>query len=298
MKTGKKVLALLLTAVLVLSLTACGSLKAVKTVRKVSKLESVHADLAVDLDLGIGMFEEELMAFNMTFGTSADVNREPLQGAGVFRMALLDEEQEGLFYFAGEDDSLMLYTSADGGETWSMHPVDLSSFGSGSGISIDSLLQFRNLAAGFEETGTEMINGYSATVYAGSVSGEELKALMEETDVPGALAEATEQDPEMLQLGEVGSIPITVAIDEKTDLPVEITVDLSEMMQSVFPFFLQVGMQASAESSEETEATMAMLSMMDFTFHSFMITVQLSDFDQIGTITIPEEVLTAAVPAG
>ena len=44
MKTIKKGLALLLALMMVLSLTACDNLQTLKTVRKIQKLESYHAD--------------------------------------------------------------------------------------------------------------------------------------------------------------------------------------------------------------------------------------------------------------
>ena len=296
MKTIKKGLALLLVLIMVLSLTGCGSLQAAKTVRKMQKLESVHSDFSVGMKMSLGMMEESLMDLEFSMDGSGDVNREPLRGAGDFRMEMMDETIEVLYYFVKGDDAVKVYTSADDGETWKMSSVDLSKASGDSGqlFNKESLAWLAKTAATFEETGEEEVNGYVATVYEGYISGAELKALLDESDVVGTTAEAMELGPGELELDEISDIPITVALDNKTDLPVRITIDLSGLMESLLPFFLQVGMQASAESDEEANEMLALFSMMDISFDEFEITVLLSDFDEAEDVTIPEEVIAAA----
>ncbi len=296
MKTIKKGLALLLALIMVLSLTGCGSLQAAKTVRKTQKLESFHADFSVDMKMGLGMMEESLMDLEFSMGGSGDVNREPLRGAGDFRMEILDETIEVLYYFAKGEDEVTVYTSADDGETWKMSSIDLSRGPGDSGqlFNREALVWLAKTAATFEETGEEEVNGYDATVYAGYISGAELKALLDESDVVDATAEAMDLGPGELELEEISDIPITVALDNKTGLPVKITVDLSGLMESLLPFFLQAGMQASAESGEEANELLALFSVMDISFDEFEITVLLSDFDEAEDVTIPEEVIAAA----
>ena len=296
MKTIRKGLALLLALLMALSLSGCGSLQALKTMRKIQNLESYRADCSIDMSIGLGMFGQSFMNMDFRIAGTADVNRDPLRGAGEFRMDLMGETQEGQFYFAKDGDQLMLYTSADGGDTWKAGPVDLNSSSpeSGFGLSKESLVWLTKTAADFEEAGEEDVNGYAATVYEGSVSGAELKALMDESDLLGTLAEAMEISPDELEMKEIGDIPITVALDNKTGLPVRLTVDLSGLMESLLPFFLQVGMKASSDGGEDADEMLALISMMDVSFDECMITVLLSDFDKIGEITIPDEVIAAA----
>ena len=253
MKTIKKGLALLLALMMMLSLTACDNLQTLKTVRKIQKLESYHADCSVDMNMGMGMLGQSLMNLEFHIGADADVNRDPLLSEGTFQAELMDETREGQFYFAKEDDTLTLYLSTDGGETWKATPIDLSdsSPDTGFGLSKESLDWMLKAAKTFEETREEEINGYPATVYEGFISGEELKAKMDEADALGAVATGMELDPEELQLEEVGDIPVTVALDKESGLPVRFTVDLSALMDSMLPLFLQVVTKASAESGED-----------------------------------------------
>ncbi|MBR4550826.1 MAG: hypothetical protein IKO13_00900 [Oscillospiraceae bacterium] len=298
MKTIKKGLALLLALMMVLSLTACDNLQTLKTVRKIQKLESYHADCSVDMNMGLGMLDQSLMNLEFHIGADADVNRDPLLGEGTFQAELMDETREGQFYFAKEDDTLTLYLSTDGGETWKATPIDLSEStpDTGFGLSKESLEWMLKAAATFEETGEEEINGYTATVYEGFISGEELKAMMDEADALGAVAAGMELDPDELQLEEVGDIPVTVALGKESGLPVRFTVDLSALMDSMLPLFLQVVTKASAESGEDAGEILGLLSFMEVSFDEFLITVHLSDFDEAPEVSIPEEVLEAAEP--
>ena len=298
MKTIKKGLALLLALMMMLSLTACDNLQTLKTVRKIQKLESYHADCSVDMNMGMGMLGQSLMNLEFHIDADADVNRDPLLGEGTFQAELMDETREGQFYFAKEDDTLTLYLSTDGGETWKATPIDLSdsSPDTGFGLSKESLEWMLKAADTFEETGEEEINGYTATVYEGFISGEELKAKMDEADALGAVAAGMELDPDELQLEEVGDIPVTVALDKESGLPVRFTVDLSALMDSILPLFLQVVTKASAESGEDAGEILGLLSFMEVSFDEFLITVHLSDFDEAPEVSIPEEVLEAAEP--
>ena len=296
MKSFKKGLALLLALMMVLSLTACDNLQTLKTVRKIQKLESYHADCSIDMNMGMGMLGQSLMNLEFHIGADADVNRDPLLGEGTFQAELMDETREGQFYFAKEDDTLTLYLSTDGGETWKATPIDLSEStpDTGFGLSKESLEWMLKAAATFEETGEEEISGYPASVYEGFISGEELKAMMDEADALGAVSTGLELDPDELQLEDVGDIPVTVALDKESGLPVRFTVDLSALMDSMLPLFLQVVTKASAESGEDAGEILGLLSFMEVSFDEFLITVHLSDFDEVGEVSIPEEVLEAA----
>ena len=304
MKTAKKGFALLLALIMVLSLSGCGSLQALKAIRNLQKLESFRTDCSIDMSMGLGMFDHTIMDMDFCISGAADVNRDPLRGAGEFRADIMGEAKEGQLYFSREDDRLMLYASADGGETWKSNSIDLSGSSPDSGFSLskETLAWITKTAATFEETGKEEVNGYDATVYAGCISGEELKAMLGESDTLEALAEAMEADPGELEPEIIGDIPITVALDNETGLPVRITVDLSGMMDSLFPFFLKAVTKAASESGEGTDEILSLLTMMDVSFNKFTITVLLSDFNEVGEVVIPEEVLDAAVetrtPAG
>lgn len=297
MKPVKKAFALLLALLLVLSLSACSALGAAKTLRKMQKLDSYHVDCSVDMSLGIGMMDDT-MDLDFTFAGDADVQRDPLTGAGKFSVDMMGDTKDSLFYLEKTDEALILYVSKDDGENWEKSTIDLSgNSSSGSGIGLDGLQQLAGFVKGFEETGKETINGSQATVYSGYISGEDLKAVMDEANVAEEIAKALGADPAELKLDEIGSIPLTVAVDDKSDLVVRATMDLSAVMESTLPFILQVALKSAAasEEAEGLEEVAALISMLDFSCNEFMITVQLSEFDEVGEVSIPEDVLSSAV---
>ena len=299
MKTTKKVLALLLGCALVLSMTACSSLSAAKTVRKLGKLDSYHADL--DLDLGIGLdMSGEKIPLDFDFGISADCNAEPFCGEGEMRTVIADESETAQLYFIREDDSFDIYTSSDNGESWTKRSISLDASRSGLGLNKETLSFFSKISSTFQETGAETINGYQATVYSGEISGELLRSMLEEGGFAESISEALDLEPGTLTLDEVSSIPVTVAVDDKSDLPVRITADLSGLMQSLFPFFLQAVAQSAAKEDGEqtdTEELLSLFSMMQVSFDRFTVSLELKDFDAVGEITIPEEVIDTAEAA-
>ena len=295
-KMLKKVLALLLALVMILSLTACGSLAAAKTLRKIQKLNSFHVDCDMNLGFGLGFMGESISDLDLVIETNTDVSRGPLRGEGTMRMNVLDEPVEVLYYFEREDNTLTIYASPDG-ETWSKRTMDLGDGDSDFKLDAKSLLGISQFLSTFEETGTETINGSDASVYSGAISGDDLKASLDESGLVESFAEALDIDPDELELDEIGSIPLTFAIDSESGLPVKLTADFSGFMGSLLPFFLEVGLKAVAasEESEDMEKVTAMLSMMDISCSKFTVTAVLSEFDQVAEVLIPEDVINEAV---
>lgn len=293
MKTVKKGLALLISLVMVLSLTACGSLSAAKTIRKTMSAESCHADFKAEVGLHLGMMEESIADLNITLDGSGDLTGEPLRGAGDFRMEMIDETVDGRYYFVQEGDTLYLYSSPDG-EDWSVSTVDLQGGSGGSGFSFsrESLAAIAAITKLFEETGTETINGSEATVYSGTIRGEDLQALTQEQGGDSTL-------PGGIDLSALGDIPVTVAVDRDTNRVARVTLDLSALSESLVPLVLKLGAQASAESGEagDAEALLDLMNALDIRFDRFLITVELSDYDEVGEITIPDEVISSAKAA-
>ncbi len=294
MRTVKKGLAILLALVMVLSLTACGSLSAAKAIRNMLKADSYHVDCTVDMNLGLGMMEQNFMNLDLSMGGTADVNHDPFRGTGKFQMEMLDEAVDGSYFFTRDGDELIIYTSTDG-ENWNMSTIELQDFPDRSSLSFskESLAAFAKIAELFEETGTEIVNGSEATVYSGTITGEELQAMMDDSGQSADL-------PEELDLSTLGAVPVTVAVDNETGMVSKITVDLAALTESLLPLFLQLGMQAAADDAEEPgeiDETIALLSMMDISCNEFLITVLISDYNEVGEVTIPDEVIASAEAA-
>lgn len=293
MRTVRKGIAVLLALVMVLSLSACSSLSAAKTVRRMQKAESFHVDCEVDMKMSLGMMGQSLVDLDFIMSGTGDVNRDPSLGAGEFRMQMMDQNVDGNYYFIQDGDELYIYSSADG-ENWSVNTVDVPGTSGGSGLSFsrESLAKLATITALFEKSGTETVNGSEATVYSGTISGEELQALISDSDQDEPL-------PDEADMSALGSIPVSISVDNKTGLISRVTFDLSALMENLFPLFLQLGSQVAAgtDDADGIDAVVALLSSMDISCDDFTLNLLFSDYDEVGEVRIPEEVIASAKAA-
>ena len=107
------------------------------------------------------------------------------------------------------------------------------------------------LAGTFEKGETVTVRGSEATVYSGTVQGADIKALVSSTGVLDSLQEQLEVDLEdaALQLDDLGSMPVSIAIDNKSGMITRYTMDLTELMRKLMPLVMDQAMAAVAEEA-------------------------------------------------
>ena len=307
MKNRRKLFPRLLVPVLVLallfSLTACSTFetKVVRAARKATKLENQRVDWTVDLGIELGMLGQS-MDMGMELDGTLDLQHDPTVGRGDFGLELSEGTMaEGLYYFALDDGAVRVYFSMDGGNSWTVQSYEVEMQTSSRSIfdvDRETLSLLRTIAATFEETGTETVEGSEAVVYSGFIRGTELKTVLDATQALESIAASLGTDPDALQIEEIGDIPVTLAIDQKSGMIVRVTMDLSGLMDSLWPFLMQVAMQTSGAQEDDSlglGGVTQMMNLMKVSFSEFLITVELYDFNSVGSVVIPAEVIENAV---
>lgn len=289
MKKIKKTLAILLVLAMALSLAACGSFetKMARAARKMEKLQSYRMDMNLDMGFTMSLLGQS-MALDMGMQGQADVLTDPMKMKMDMTLSVLDEEVQMLNYTEKDGEHFVTYVSPDGGDTWAKKSVDAGEMSEFSVLDNFGLL-FK-LAGTFEKGDTVTVRGSEATAYSGLVQGEDIKALIGSTGVLDSLQEQLEVDLEdaAQALDDLGSVPVSIAIDNKSGMITRYTMDLTEVMQKLMPLVMD---QAMASMAQEAGLEGLDLSKLGLTLDVDRVTavVELYDFDAVASFEIPQE---------
>ena len=182
MRRTTRFTALILALVLALTLAGCGSdsfeSAMVRALREMQDVESVHADMALDMSFGVDVLGESTsmdIAMDMGMDTAGDLT------SGELTMTMLGFPITAAYIVAKDGDAYDLYTSVDGGETWQSQ-LDLSeeqlmngenryNLGTDAGAMVSFYLEF---ASNFGEAVDETLDGVDCVRYDGVFPGEQL----------------------------------------------------------------------------------------------------------------------------
>lgn len=284
MKKRNRILALALTLVLLLCLCACGS--SMKNAsfeermdyaqEQMSKLDSVHADMIMDVELEMSVLGQS-QSMNMTMSYAMDTDNK----SGITRMEInitvMGTTQKILSYSETVDGELTTYTSVDNGRSWEKLTAE-----AGSPVTLDSAQAaelFARNAGSFTKTGTETINGSQATVYSGELDEKYFEEVIQMTGVSSALEETLGVEGAGDMFSGLGSIPLTIAIDDNSGMMVRCTMDMTNAMQAMMKNVFDLAMESSGLGSIEIEIEIP----------KAIATMTLSQFNSVGEIVIPDE---------
>lgn len=303
MKRYQKVLALLLISLMALSLSGCSLITITKTASNMNSLKSVSADLALNLGMDMTMMDET-SPFEISVSGPFDFDLANGKGKADLTLDLMGENVDLLLYYERLEDKLVIYTSADNGETWSKNETALSDQQEKDSSDLKSLAMIKKLSNSFEETGTETVRGKEAVIYSGNILWEDLAGDVDLSSAAEAAGSASGMplDFSDLDLTALGSIPVTVGYDKENDLIVKGSADLTETVQNLIPMVMKVVMKSiAAESGMEDSAEMEDFDLSDLGFsldiRTLNVSAELYNFDAVGEITIPPEALAAEVAA-
>ena len=290
MKNIKRILAVALAVLMVLSLSACGSFEAkmAKAAQKMSKLESMRMDVDMDMDMKLSMLGEEL-ALDADLEVEADVLRSPMTLGGSMNLEFMDEELGCLFYMEKAEEGLGLYLSSDNGKTWIKKNVELSAEVPEFDV-MSNLGELAKLAATFKETGTEEIRGSNATVYSGYIPGEEISKGL--SSINYAELEDVELDFSALSQAQVSDTPATIAIDNKSGMVVRCTLDMTEILQDMMKLVMDIVLDQVAEEIGLEGVDLSALGM-TVEVSQAEARMEFYDFDAVRSIDHPQNVLAA-----
>ena len=298
MKRYQKLLSLLVILSLAMCLSGCSVITITKAVKNMNSLESVSADLALDLGMSMAMMDEAT-DLDITVTGPLDVDLVNEKCRATFTVDLMGEAMDLLFYYEKADGKHITYVSSDGGETWSKTETPMEAGQETTSSDLKSLALLKKLSDSFEESGTETVNGNEVVLYTGNVRWEDLVA---DLDLSSAMetaesAAGAELDLNALDLAALGSIPVTIGYDSENALVVKFSADLTETVQNLLPMITKIIMQSIAAESGEDPAAMENFSLsdlgIDFQIQSLKLSADLYNFDAVGEIVIPAEALAA-----
>lgn len=245
MKKAKRILVFAILAAMLLSLCGCGMFRThvAKAAIKMSKLESLHADIEMQIGMGISVLGQDVNA-DATVTGGADIQRDPERVYVNLMAEVAGFEQNLLFYGVGRDDGFDVYSSADSGESWTKDSIendDSSKNSKADGKSLFLLLS--DSAASFKEYGKEKVNGSDAIRYNGKITSDELRQALELANAKPALEESLDVELDDDVFEDLGDVPVSIWIDVKSGMIVRIEMDMSDVMQGLVPVLVDKAME-------------------------------------------------------
>ena len=245
MKKTKRILVFAILAAMLLSLCGCGMFRTrvAKAAIKMSKLESLHADVEMQIGMGISVLGQDVNADADVTG-GVDIQRDPERVYVNMTAEVAGSEQNLLLYAVGRDGGADVYSSADGGESWTKGSIendDSSKSSKADGKSLFLLLS--DSAASFKEYGKEKINGSDAIRYKGEITSDELKQALELANVKQSLEESLDVELDDDVFADLGSVPVSIWIDEKSGMIVRVEMDMSDVMQGLVPVLVDKSLE-------------------------------------------------------
>lgn len=197
---------------------------------------------------------------------------------------MLGESTHVLSYVEQDGTDYVSYSSTNDSVFWDKETMTLDEFAALGGDVEQSMQMFIACADSFEKTGTEQVNGADATRYDGEISGESVRTAVASGMTFGAMSEGLDLDMEELDDADLGSIPCSLWIDNKSRMLVRYDMDMTQVMGAVVGSLKEAMLEKEGLEGAD----------MDLSIGKVTTSVVLSRFDQVGEIQIPEEVKAAA----
>ena len=245
MKKTKRIIVFAILAAMLLSLCGCGMFRTrvAKAAIKMSKLESLHADVEMQIGMGISVLGQDVNADADVTG-GVDIQRDPERVYVNMTAEVAGFEQNLLLYAVGRDGGADVYSSADGGESWTKGSIENDDSSKSSTVDGKSLfLLLSDSAASFKEYGKEKINGSDAIRYKGEITSDELKQALELANVKQSLEESLDVELDDDVFADLGSVPVSIWIDEKSGMIVRVEMDMSDVMQGLVPVLVDKSLE-------------------------------------------------------
>lgn len=297
MKKRNKILALMLAAILAMSMTACGGkdsgnenaangaadAQKQETVdpfeeaqKNIAAVTNMDASMVMEMDMEVGANgETQTMESVTTMDMSTFSDPVRLKMDMNVKASVAGQEttqQMSVYADTLEDGTNMMYLFD--GTNWQSQAVtveDIAQYDSSTDMAV-----YLNGNYNFEQTGTEQVDGANAYKYTGKITGEEMKEVILSSgalDQLSSLGMSSEDLDSMLD--GVGELPINLWIDEATLYPVKYEMDMTDVMNT-----LMTNMVASM--GEQAEG-------LSMSIPKMVISMTCKNFNAATEFEIPEE---------
>nr|WP_297280223.1 DUF6612 family protein [uncultured Butyricicoccus sp.] len=299
MKKSRRILAVLAALSLTVSLTACGgsgdtasnsggetTASAAETVaaaiEKLNGAKSVSMQMQQDINMSIA-YDGQSQDMNMVTTMNMDLIQEPAKMKGTMTIDVGEElggSQNVELYMMKEDDATNLYMNAAG--QWTKQAVDTASMDQ---YDIKNTLDiYLDSASEFKEEGTEQVGGADATKYTGTIKGDNITKVMEESgmlDSMGQVGLSSEQitGDELKELmSGLGDMSMTVWVNAD-GYPVQYSMDMNQMLSGIMDKAMELA--GAADQGVEISVSKA------------QVTISCSNFDGVQDFELPAEAQNA-----
>ena len=271
MKKAKRILVFAMLAAMLLSLCGCGMFRTrvAKAAVKMSKLESLHADVDMQVGMGISVLGQDVNADAAIMG-GVDIQRSPERLYADLAAEVEGFEQDLLIYGIGRDGGYDIYSSADSGESWTKGSAENDSANSSKADGKSIFLLLSESAASFKEYGKEKVNSSDALRYNGKITSDELKQALELANAKQALEESLDVKLDDDVFADLGDVPVSIWIDVESGMIVRIEMDMSDVMQGLVPVLVDKAM-------EKADIGIGV----DTKVHEVTVSITLSEFDSV-----------------
>ena len=278
MKTGKRLAALLLAAVLLLSLAGCGAFetKMARAWQKLDKMDNLQMDLEADLILSVTAGGMRL-PIPVTLSGTAELYFGPLQAKADLVIGWPGKETRVLAYLQEDGEIVNLYWNVNGGELWEKASLTASK----PRLKPNGLKYIIEGAETFREVAQPGVTDGSIR-FDGQLPGSFIEGFLEIYEVEERLEKDFGLDVPDDLFKSLNSVPASLWIsrDGIPDLAVlEPTAFLNGLLPRLFAGF------RTASGLDQLP--------LEHTIENNKIILQLSRFDELGMLVIPEEALTA-----
>ena len=303
MKKIKKLGAVLLASVFMISTVACGSTgsggtdstdtqkisaeeRLADSQKKMADVESVHMSMDMNIGMKIQTEDAKEQEVNMNTTSEIDMFQNPLKMKMAMTMDLGDllgaeaEDLEGIdtnqtmeMYMDEVDGKAMMYMTMFG--QWLKQEMDLSELTQYDTEEMAKL--YTDGLSDVKEVGTEEINGETTTKIEGVINGDSVQKILAASGMEDYMTEASGLDQETLDqlLSEITDFKMAIWLNEDNYM-VKVEEDLTEM--------INVMMENMLEGTEDAGSV---------TYTAFKMIATYSKFNQVEDFTIPEEAKNA-----
>ena len=278
MKTGKKLTALLLAAVLLLSLSGCGAFetKMARAWQKLDKADCMQIKIADDLIVDVTAGGMKL-PFAVSLSGTVDLYLDPVQAKADLTVSWPGTELKLLAYAEEENDTVNVYTNLNGGEIWEKASYTASK----PRLSPNGLKYVIEGAETFREVEQPGVTDGSIR-FDGQLPGSFIQGFLELYEVE----ERLERDfgleiPDDL-FTNLNSVPTSLWLNKQGELDL-IVLEPTALLNGLMPKLLDELRRTSGLDQLPLEHTV----------ESNQIILQLGQFDALPMLEIPEEALAA-----
>lgn len=239
--------------------------------------QSMSYQMLMDYDMSA-----QGQAVKMSMDLSADFIRDPM--AMKLEMAMDMGEQgsmETTMYVVEEDGESVSYTSME--DQWIKQ--ELAALDVLKQYDIQQMLDaYLENSEGFEEKGSESVNGLDAIRYDGVISTDYIGEVLKSS---GALDQMTslglsEEDAEAMY-SDLGTLPVSIWVDSAAMLPVKYEMDMTGVMQKLMDNMMEQMAQGQDLSGVELK------------MNKVFTTVILTNINGVTSVEVPAEVKDAAL---